>query len=142
MSHSAVQDSGGTVPTGGGTVVFRLLKVTATGGFLFYLAWNIRLLGQGRIPPSIFLAVTGLPCPTTGGSRSCAALLRGDLAASLSFNAMMLPIVALLGITIGELAFKRFRHRPLVISRALAWSWPAVLTLAWVLKLADALAIS
>jgi hypothetical protein len=48
------------------------------------------------VPPCLFRSVTGLPCPTCGGTRAGVALSRLDLAGAFAFN----PLV-----TIGGIAF-------------------------------------
>ena len=45
--------------------------------FSGYAIWNLFWLAQAKVPPSIFTATTGLPCATTGGTRSVLALLAG-----------------------------------------------------------------
>ncbi|MHB0954986.1 MAG: DUF2752 domain-containing protein [Pirellulaceae bacterium] len=96
---------------------------------LVYLGWNVRWLAVGRIPPSMLTAATGLPSPTTGGTRSLLALLEGDLAMSFHYNPMTVPIVALLTLTIGQVLFKRRGDN------WLAAAWIAALSIAWVVKL-------
>jgi Protein of unknown function (DUF2752) len=48
-----------------------------------------------------FLALTGLPCPGCGMTRSCTCLLRGQLQQSLSFHAFgpLIMIVGLVGLS-------------------------------------------
>src|ERR1022692_3864522 len=51
-------------------IVTQLERSTALGLFVVYCIWNAYWLLQWRLPPSLFSAITGLPCPTTGGTRS------------------------------------------------------------------------
>ncbi len=99
--------------------------------FAVYVIWNLAWWIQGRAAPSMLTGLTGLPAPTTGGTRSFRALLAGDVATSLYFNPMAAPIVALIIVTIFQIV--RF-------GRAKRWvfgAWVAILSLAWVLKLAS-----
>lgn len=93
-----------------------------------YLAWNGWFLVGGRVPPSLLTGLTGLPCPTTGGTRSFLALMHGDVARSLYFNPMTVPILALLVAT----AVTVCRRRE---GQWLGRAWIAVLLVAWALKL-------
>lgn len=114
----------------------RALGLAGTAGLTIYLGWNFFWLAQRRLPPSLFRAATGWPCPTTGGTRSLAALLDGDWSLSLRLNAMTVPILALLVLSLGWLAAQAVRRRRLRLPQALFWAWLSVLALAWVLKLA------
>jgi len=104
--------------------------VVGVAAFGVYVAWNVYWLAQQKIPPSLFKALTGLPCPTTGGTRSALALYHGDFAASLRFNPMLLPISALLAMTIA-LAIARRGRAPGWLARA----WIVLLGVAWLIKL-------
>lgn len=97
--------------------------------FAGYVAWNIHWLASARIPPSILTELTGIPCPTTGGTRSLLALLEGDWSSSLSYNAMTVPLILLLGMTMIQVSRRR------VVDPWLGKAWLGVLGLAWVLKL-------
>jgi len=63
-------------------------------------------------------AVTGLPCPTCGSTRAASALVRGDLAAALTWNPLMtlvmigaaLYVLYAAGVVIGNLP--RLRWTP------------------------------
>ena len=96
-----------------------------------YLLWNLWWLAHQQVPPALLKALTGLPAPTTGGTRGLRALLDGDPGLSLAYNPMILPILALLGATVFRLATRR-RLGP-----GYAAAWAALLTLAWVIKLAS-----
>ena len=93
-----------------------------------YVGWNVWFVWRGQVPPSLLTGLTGLPCPTTGGTRSLMALLRGDVAASLYFNPMTVPIVGLLAVTMVA-ACRR------CAGVWLARAWFALLLVAWVIKL-------
>jgi hypothetical protein len=114
-----------------------MLRCLAAALLVVYLAWNLFWLSQRAIPPSLFAAMTGLPCPTTGGTRAFCCLLEGDVRESLRFNAMTIPLLAMLFATLAAAAC---RHRP---GRAVSlppWFvsvWLGLLLVAWVMKLAS-----
>lgn len=64
-----------------------LAVLAATG--LLAAAW---LLSPLPTPPCLFHALTGLPCPTCGGTRCARSLLAGNFPAALGWN----PLVVLL----------------------------------------------
>ena len=78
---------------------------------------------------SMLTGLTGVPCPTTGGTRSLVALANGDFQRSLYFNPMTIPIIGLFGIT-----FLQWLRR----GKAANWvvtAWITLLTVAWIAKL-------
>ena len=104
---------------------------TAVGlGLLaIYLVWNVYWLAQGRIPASLLTGLTGLPAPTTGGTRSMLALARGDLLGSLYYNPFALPIIGLTTVTLAQVIRR---------GRAAGWvgrGWIVLLAIAWITKL-------
>lgn len=118
---------------GTGWLMYRIKRCWPTAFgismLIIYLGWNIRWLAAGRIPPSMFTAATGLPSPTTGGTRSVRVLLEGDVITSLYYNAMTIPIVCLLAITIGQVLIKGSGEHWLIAA------WITVLLIAWAIKL-------
>ncbi len=113
----------------------RFLRVAASAGFVGYCIWNGYWLAQSKVPPSIFLAVTGLPAPTTGGTRAVVHLWRGEVRESMRYNAMAIPILLLLAVTVGWLIRQAATRRPILVPFGFFWAWLAVLAIAWVLKL-------
>ncbi len=113
----------------------RILRGTAIGGFVVYLAWNFVWLFQGNVPPSLFQTLTGWPAPTTGGTRSFHYLLAGDWSESLRYNAMTIPVILLLAASGASLVAQWLGRRRLVLPTWLAWSWGVGLVIAWVAKL-------
>jgi hypothetical protein len=102
--------------------------------FAFYLVWNIAWLARGRMPPSLWLYGTGLPCPTTGMWRSLLALSRGDVTGSLLFNPLTVVYLGLLvpsGIIIGHQLIAR---RETCLPRILTALWLLALGLGWGMK--------
>ncbi len=47
------------------------------------------------LPPCFFHQITGLPCPTCGGTRAVLALLSGDVSGALHANPLVTAILAL-----------------------------------------------
>jgi hypothetical protein len=117
-------------------VMRTLVRNVALGAFLFYLVWNAVWVGEGKVPPSILKALSGYPCPTTGGFRSFLALSRGDLAQSFFFNPLTMVYLLLLAWSLAVLARQLFRGHRLVLSPVLAWAWLLSLTIGWVAKFA------
>ena len=103
--------------------------------FGVYVFWNAACLAYGVLPPSLFLVVTGLPCPTTGCSRSLIRLLHGDWAASLQANAFTVPICILLAATLAWLAWSAATRRRFRLPSIFGWAWLVVLLAAWFFKL-------
>ncbi len=100
-----------------------------------YGVWQVFWLGMGQLPPAIFLAVTGLPAPTTGGVRSVACLLRGDWLDSLHHNALAIPM-AIMAIGCASWAVgQAYRRRQVRLPRSIGLAWVVVLALAWSIKL-------
>ena len=118
------------------SLIRRITRLAALGAFIFYLAWNAAWIAHGRIPPSILLAATGIPCPTTGGCRSFVALCRGEFVQSFLYNPLMLVYLLLFCYSMGIL-FRLWIHRKrLVLSPFIAWMWCASLLIGWAAKFA------
>lgn len=113
----------------------RPLVFLALGCFAFYLGWNAYWLGRGMLPPSILKGVFGIPAPTTGFTRSCLALARGDVAASLRWNAFTVPIVTLYGVSFAVFLRGLVRRRRTVIPTWMVAAWAIFLAAAWITKL-------
>jgi hypothetical protein len=118
-------------------LVTSLLRAAAFASLIVYVAWNAFWLAQGEVPPALFLGLTGLPAPTTGGTRSLHALALGHWSESFRWNAMTLPLCGLLTLTGAWLTRQALQRQRLSLPRWMAWSWFLVLSVAWVLKLAD-----
>jgi hypothetical protein len=113
----------------------KFLRIAAIVGFAAYCVWNVYWLSRGQIPPSMFLSATGLPAPTTGGSRAVFHFCRGEAQESLRYNAMAIPILLLFILSIGWLARQVATRRRLLLPFGFFWAWLLVLSVAWVLKL-------
>ena len=113
----------------------RALRCAAAALLVVYLGWNAYWLVQARLPPSLLKGLTGLPCPTTGGTRSIQALCRGEVAESLRYNPMTLPLVGLFCVSaIWPMALWMRGRRPSIPSW-IGVGWVAVLGIAWLAKL-------
>ena len=93
-----------------------------------YLVWNFSWLMSGHVPTSMLTGLTGIPCPTTGGTRSFIALASGDWQRSLYFNPMTIPLTGLLGVTLWQ--WLRFGKAEDWIATA----WGVMLAVAWAAK--------
>ena len=114
---------------------YRALRCFAIAGLTVYGMWQLYWLSQGKLPPALFLAYTGLPAPTTGGRRSIACLLQGDWTGSLHHNAMAIPL-SLLTIVCAIWPVNQFlRGRPIRLPKGTGMVWIAVLATAWCVKL-------
>jgi len=109
----------------------RLLRILGGLSLTGYVLWNAWWLLQARIPPSILLTVTGLPAPTTGGTRAIRALAVGDLGGMLRHNAFALPLTLLFLISI----IRPWLSQPQRLPPSLARAWIVLLAAAWVVKL-------
>jgi len=67
------------------------LRSVAAALAVIYIVWNVGWLSLGKVPPALFLALTGLPAPTTGGLHSIRALISGDWRLSLAWNPLAVP---------------------------------------------------
>jgi hypothetical protein len=113
----------------------RLLRTVAGGAFLGYLVWQIHWLSKGQVPPALFLALTGWPAPTTGGTRAILFLLRGDWHGSLHANALAVPMTLLLVFTLSLLGGQLLRGRRLRLPGAVVLAWVIILSTAWIIQL-------
>lgn len=116
-------------------VWYRALRCFAIAMLLVYGVWQVCWLGTGQLPPAIFLAVTGLPAPTTGGVRSLICLFCGDWLGSLHYNAMTIPMTVM---AIGCAAWVMFlasRRRQIHLPQGMGLAWVVLLAVAWSIKL-------
>ena len=109
----------------------RLLGILGALSLTGYLFWNAYWLVQGRVPPALFLSFTGLPAPTTGGTRALTALIAGDFNGMLRHNALVLPLTLLFVTSL----IHPWLSRPPRLTSRLARAWVVLLAAAWVLKL-------
>lgn len=110
------------------------LRSCGVGAFVGYMVWNGYWLANGRLPPSIWTSVTGLPCPTSGVTRSIKALIAGDGVGFILYNAFTVPFVAMVVHSGYRLAAAGASQKRAVLSRRLGLLWLAVLLAAWLSK--------
>lgn len=114
----------------------RVLRPLSLGLFAFYLVWNAVWIGRGRVPPSILHEITGIPCPTTGGTRSFMALCRGDWLQALLWNPLVPVYLVLFAYSLFVLMRQALRGERLVLKPAIGWMWFAALAMGWAAKFA------
>lgn len=102
--------------------------------FAAYVCWNLAWLACGKIPPSMLREIFGIPCPTTGCTRSLASLLHGNVTASLLWNPFTVPILILFGISLQILLFAALRKKALVLPNWMGTAWCGILLVAWLSK--------
>jgi hypothetical protein len=102
--------------------------------FVAYLVWNILWLSAGKIPPSILRAIIGIPCPTTGCTRSLVSLFRGDLLSSLLWNPFTVPFLILSALSLRTLSLAALRKKELALPKWMGAAWCGVLLMAWLSK--------
>ena len=112
------------------------LRAVFTALLAVYGGWNLYWLAQLQLAPSLFQTLTGLPCPTTGCTRSFLALCRAEWQESLRFNALLVPICLLAIVSVLLLGGQAVQRRKLSLPSVLVVLWGIVLPLAWILKLA------
>jgi hypothetical protein len=116
-------------------LVALFVKAAALGMFGFYLLWNVYWLGQGRLPDSILKAFIGIPCPTTGCTRSIAALVHGEWLQSFLWNPIALIYISLFMGSAGLLAHQALKGKRLALPPAVVLLWAGSLAVGWILKL-------
>jgi len=95
------------------------------------------LAAEGQNTAVSFSGLTGLPCPTTGGTRSVHHLLSGHWEESLQHNPMSVPICLLMLFSLGYLTCQCLSRRRLALPNWTLHAWLALLAIAWILKLAS-----
>lgn len=110
-------------------------RYTALILFAVYLGWQVFWIGQKEVPESLFLAITGLPAPTTGGTRSFKCLLAGQWQASLAHNPFTVPMLVLLMVSLTCPIFQYLTGRRINLPRKVVVAWCLVLVAAWLFKL-------
>lgn len=113
----------------------RLLRALGWTSLIVFVAWNSLAIVQGLGTAPILKDLTGIPCPTTGCTRATYNLLQGNVAESLRYNAMTVPILALLAVTVGTLVSQRARRGRWRLPKPYLWVWLVTLAIAWILKL-------
>ena len=96
---------------------------------------------HATLPPCPFYLLTGHPCPFCGGTRSFAAMWRGDLGASARYYPLGPLLFFLTFAVAGYTAWSALRGRQLQLGLSRAWvrgligACALVLAVSWSLKL-------
>ena len=106
-------------------------RIFITAAICGYAIWNLCFLIEGKVPCSVFKAVTGLPCPTSGGWRSFCALLRGDWKTSLLFNPFTLVFCLLMLASCFWGVCCLLLKKKVLLPDWMASGWLLALALAW-----------
>lgn len=92
----------------------------------------------GSIAPCWFHVLTGLHCPGCGSGRALTALLRGDLAAALSYNLLFVMALPFLAYYLVKVYIRVvFRRDPLPFfsfSLGAGWTVTGVILAFWILR--------
>ena len=91
-------------------------------------------------PRCVFHAVTGLHCPGCGATRCLHALLHGDLAQALAYNALFVLMLPLLLAGLAAMAYSGWTGRPLfrrTVPAGAIWAFLVVMIAYWVLRNID-----
>jgi len=102
--------------------------------FGVYCHWQLWNLAKGKIPPSLFKTITGLPCPSTGCIRSINAYLSGNFLEGFLWNPMSLVFLVLLAWSLATIGYRVFKREPICLDGRLSAAWIFALGLAWILK--------
>jgi Protein of unknown function (DUF2752) len=74
---------------------------------------------QEILPPCLFRAVTGIPCPSCGTTRSLVHLAHGDIAGSLILNPLFsLAMIAALFLLFARLTFLPFNRSMITLTHS------------------------
>lgn len=135
MSANRERESPPLQPSSGRSTFHRVLRHVALGAALLYLVWNIVFLSRGRIPPSILTGPTGIPSPTTGGTRAIRFLSQGDIEQSLQAHPLAVPIVLLYVGSLLALIVNFYRQRRIYLAKGWLIAWLILLGISWIAKL-------
>jgi hypothetical protein len=103
---------------------------------MFYLAWNVYFLGNGKLPPSILYHLTGVPAPTPGGVRAGVALLDLRILDSLRMNPFLVPFIVLLLLASVQIVRSAYTSGRWAMSPLLTKVWLVTLAIGWIYQVA------
>ena len=112
-----------------------LLRTIAASVLIVYVGWNLYWISQATVPPSLFLAITGLPCPTTGGTRAMLLLAQGDWRGSLQVHPLAVPLALLLLATLGQWLRNLLVYRRSTVPSGYGVAWLILLSISWAIVL-------
>jgi hypothetical protein len=81
-------------------------------------------------------AFAGIPCPTTGGTRSVLALCHGQWRQAFLFNPLTPVYLLLFAYSVATLSRQLLAGKRLALQQFTARAWLAALTVGWVAKFA------
>lgn len=96
------------------------------------------LVRLGDVPLCAFRQLTGRPCPLCGGTRACAALVEGDIAAAWLANPGLFPLLTIAAIHSMQIAHEAWTGRHATHWRVGPVAWLAgtlFLVGSWLLRL-------
>ena len=111
-----------------------VVRPIALGMFGFYLVWNALWIASGHIPGSILQALAGIPCPTTGCTRSVLAFLQGHWAVALLWNPLTLVYLLLFAWSAVCLVRQFLDRKRMALSPLVGRFWIFSLVLGWAAK--------
>ena len=117
---------------------YSFLRLCAGSLLVCYIVWQIYWLAKGQLPPALFLALTGWPAPTTGGTRAILLLLQEDWRDSLDLNPLAVPMTFLLLFTLMVLVRCLLREKRIRLPEGIFRAWIIVLSVAWIVQLTKA----
>lgn len=89
----------------------RQWRAVTTLGWPLALGTAPLLLALNKYPVCAFLGATGQPCPLCGGTRACAAIVKGDFLAAWQFSPSVMPVLVLAFVHTVQLAYEAWRGR-------------------------------
>ena len=98
------------------------------------------LVALGDVPLCAFRQLTGRPCPLCGGTRACAALVEGNLAAAWQANPGLLPLLVIAAVHSVQLAHEAWSGRRWTRWRIGPGPWLAGVTFllgSWLLRVVN-----
>lgn len=111
-----------------------LLKIAAAVAFIGYCSWNAFWLCHGRLAPSIWSSVSGLPCPSSGVVRSVSAALAGEYRDFILYNPFTIPFLFLFILSAYKLIRVWKETRKLLLPAFVGRLWLIALVTAWLAK--------
>lgn len=117
-------------------LIHRAVRCVALVAFVVYLGWNAMWIAKGTVPPSMLKAFAGIPCPTTGGTRSMLALCHGQWRQAFLFNPLTPVYLLLFAYSVVTLSRQMLAGKRLALRQFAARAWLAALTIGWAAKFA------
>ena len=110
------------------------LQVLGVLAFSGYFCWNVFWLSKGQVPPSIWLSITGLPCPSTGVFRSLKAAFAGNYLDFILYNPFTIPFLGLTIFSFYSIIRSWKAKQELLLPSYLGYLWLITIVAAWLSK--------